>query len=64
MIRAFLFAAVLKLAALAGAPAPAFAPDLPRPAFGLAETAPETVERACFGVGGRIVPCRRARPLR
>lgn len=68
MIRAFLFAAIVKLATLAAGPAPALAPapaaDLIRPAFGLAEAMPETVGRACFGAGGRIVPCRRIRPLR
>jgi hypothetical protein len=64
MIRVLLFTAVVKLAALAAGPAPAQAGDLPRPAFSLAATAPEALERACVGAGGRLVPCRRVRPLR
>lgn len=68
MIRTVLFIAVVKLATFAAGQAPAFAEGLPRPTSSLAsilaEIAPEASDRACFGPGGRIVPCRRALPLR
>ena len=64
MIRTVIFLAVVKLASLAAGQASAFVEGGPRPASPLAEVAAEATERACFGPGGRLVPCRRVAPLR
>ena len=64
MIRFVLFAAPLLAATLAATlAAPLAAAEAPaplRPAVDLTGVEPEVQGRACFGPGGRIVPCRRA----